>query len=104
MYREIEEKTQQMGLILNEKKIKCIIVSATQKGRQTQNWKVGDKVFDRASSFRCHGNVIRKEGWISECVKDRIQEGNRAYAANHHVLKSKIIKRDLPKSKYIKRC
>ena len=32
-------------------------------------------------------------GRINECVKDRIQARNRAYAANHHMLKSKIIKR-----------
>ena len=70
-----------------------MIAPATQKGRQTQNWKVGDKVFERVSSFKYLGNVIHKEGRISECVKDRIQEGNRAYAANHHMLKSKIIKR-----------
>ena len=44
VYRETEEKTQQMGLIVNEKKTKYMIVSATQKGRQTQNWKVGDEV------------------------------------------------------------
>jgi hypothetical protein len=37
------------------------------------------------------GNVINKQGNVSECVKDRIQAGNRAYAANHHMLKSKII-------------
>jgi predicted transcriptional regulator len=93
VYREIEEKTQQMGLIVNEKKTKYMIVSATQIGRQTQNWKVRDKVFERVSSFKYLGNVIHKEGRISECVKDRIQVGNRAYAANHHMLKSKIIKR-----------
>jgi hypothetical protein len=93
VYREIQKKTQQMGLIVNEKKTKYMIVSATQKGRQTQNWKVGNKVFERVSSFKYHGNVINKEGRISECVKDGIQVGNRAYAANHHMLKSKIIKR-----------
>jgi hypothetical protein len=70
VYREIEEKTQQMGLIMNEKKIKYMIVSATQIGRQTQNWKIGDKVFERVSSFKYLGNVINKEGRISECVKE----------------------------------
>jgi hypothetical protein len=51
VYTEIEEKPQQMGLIVNEKKTKCMIASATQKGQQTQNWKVGDKVFERVSSL-----------------------------------------------------
>ena len=68
-----------------------MIISATQKGRQTQNLKVGAKVFERVSSFKCQGNVIDKAGRISECVKDRIQAGNRACAANYHMLRSKII-------------
>jgi hypothetical protein len=70
VYREIEEKTQQTGLIMNEKKTKYIIVLASQKGCQTQNWKAGDKVFKRVSSFKYLGNVINKEGKISERVKE----------------------------------
>jgi hypothetical protein len=91
VYREIEEKTQQKGLMVNEKKTNYMIASATQKERQTQNWKVGDKVFERASSFKYLGNVINKEGRVSECVRDRIQVWNRVYAANYHMLKSQII-------------
>jgi len=56
--------------VVNVKKTKYMIVSATQKGRQTQNWKVGDKVFERVSSCKYLGNVINKEGRISECVKE----------------------------------
>jgi len=56
-----------MGLIVNEKKTKYMIVSATQKGQQTQSWKVGDKVFERVSSFKYIGNVIytQKEGLVN---------------------------------------
>jgi hypothetical protein len=45
------------------------------------------------SSFKYRGNVINEEGRITECVKDRIQVGNKAYATNHHMPKSKIIQR-----------
>jgi len=89
-YREREEKPQQMGLIVNQKKTKYMIVSATQIGRQIRNWKVGDKVFERVSSFKYLVNVTHKEGRISECVKDRIQVGNRAYAANRLMLKARL--------------
>jgi hypothetical protein len=47
------------------------------------------------SSCKYLGNVINKEGRISECVRDRIQAGNRAYADNHHMIKSKIIRRSV---------
>jgi phage host-nuclease inhibitor protein Gam len=45
------------------------------------------------SSFKYLGNVTNNKGRISEYVKDRIQVGNRTYAANHHMLKSEIMKR-----------
>jgi hypothetical protein len=54
-----------MGLIVNEKKTKYVMVSATQKGRQTQNCKEGDKLYERVSSFKYLGNVINKAGRIS---------------------------------------
>ena len=54
---------------------------------------MGDKVLETVPSFKYLGNVIDKEGRISECVKDRIQAGNRTNAANYYIIKSKIIKR-----------
>ena len=45
VYREMEEKTQKMRLIMKEKKTKYMIIYDAQKGRQTQNLNVGDKVF-----------------------------------------------------------
>ena len=79
-----------MGLIVIEEKTKYMIVSATQKGRQTQNWNLGDKVFENVSSFIYLGNDLNNEGRISECVKDRIQLGNRVHAANCHMLKLRV--------------
>jgi hypothetical protein len=84
-----------MGLMVNEKKTKYMFAAATQKGRHTQNWQLGDKVFERVTSFKYLGNVMNEEGRTSECVRDRIQAGNRAYAANHHMLKSKVIRRSV---------
>jgi hypothetical protein len=95
VYREIEEKTQEMGLTVNEAKTKYFTISTRPNGRQIQNLKVGDKTFEGVSSFRYLGNVIDKEGRIGECVKDRIQGRNKAYAANYHMLKSKITKRSV---------
>jgi hypothetical protein len=95
VYREIEEKTQEMGLTVNEAKAKYMAISTRPNGRQIQNLKVGDKIFEGVSSFRYLGNVTDKEGRIGECVKDRIQAGNKAYAVNYHMLKSKIIKKSV---------
>jgi len=68
VFREIEEKTQEVGRIVNERKTKYMTISTRLKGRQIQNLKVGDKIFEGVSSFRYLGNVIDKEGRISECL------------------------------------
>ena len=78
---------------MNDKKTKYMIISAAQNGRQTQNLNVGDKVYEIVPSLKYLGKIIDKEGRIRECVKDRIKEENRLYAANYYMLKSKIIKR-----------
>jgi hypothetical protein len=54
-------------------------ISTRPNGRQIQNLKVGDKIFEGVSSFRYLGNIMDKEGRIGESVKDRIQAGNKAY-------------------------
>jgi hypothetical protein len=58
--RVIEEKTQEMGLTVNEAKTKYMTIFTRLKGRQIQNLKVGDKIFEGVSSFRYLGNVIDK--------------------------------------------
>ena len=75
---------------MNEKKTKYMIVSATQMGRQTQNLESKKQSNERVSSFKYLGNLIDKEGRMSECVKDRIQAENRAYAAKYHMLKVRL--------------
>jgi hypothetical protein len=95
VYREIEEKPQEMGLTVNETKTKYLTISTRPNGRQIQNLKVGDKIFEGVSSFRYLGYVIDKEGRIGECIQDRIQAANKAYAANYHMLKSKFIKKSV---------
>jgi hypothetical protein len=45
------------------------------------------------SSFKYLGNMINNDNRNDNCVKERIQAGNRAYFANLRTLKSKIISR-----------
>jgi uncharacterized protein YfbU (UPF0304 family) len=50
----------------NKAKTKYMTISARLSGRQIQNLKVGDKIFEGVSSFRYLGYVIDKEGRITE--------------------------------------
>jgi hypothetical protein len=54
------------------------------------------------SSFKYLGNMINNDNRNDNCVRERIQAGNRAYFANLRILKSKIISRAAKLQVYIK--
>jgi hypothetical protein len=74
VYRKTEEKTQKMGLRVNEKKIKYMIISVTQKGRQIQNlksdmWTLTKsdenslKIFERKIMWKIYGLIQKGDIW-----------------------------------------
>jgi hypothetical protein len=62
---------------------------------------IGNKIFEGVSKFKYLGNVTDNENKISSRVMERIQAGNKAYYANLHPRKSKLISRNY-KNRYIK--
>jgi hypothetical protein len=78
-------------LEINERKTKYMNMSTSESRRKPQDLKVERKLFTGVSRFKYLGNMINNGNRNDNCVKDRIQAGNRAYFANLSALKSKII-------------
>jgi hypothetical protein len=89
----MQEKEGNIGLEVNERKTKYMIMSTSESRRKRQDLKVEGKSFMEMSSFKYLGNIINNENRNYNCVKERIQAGNRAYVANLRVHKSKMISR-----------
>jgi hypothetical protein len=89
----MEEKAGKIGLKVNERKTKYMIMSRSESRRKPQDLKVEGKSFTGVSSFRYVGNMINNDNRNDSCVKEKIQAGNRVYFANLSILKSKIISR-----------
>ena len=70
-----------------------MIISTSENRRKPQQLKIGEKIFEGVTKFKYLGNVTDNGNQVNECIKDRIQAGNRAYAANYNILKSKSISR-----------
>jgi hypothetical protein len=68
-------------------------MSASESRRKPQDLKVERKLFAGVSSFKYFGNVINNGNRNDNCIKERIQAGNRAYFANLSTLTSKIMSR-----------
>jgi hypothetical protein len=68
-------------------------MSTSESRRKPHDLKVEGKLFTGVSDFKYLGNMIDNDNRNDNCVKERIQAGNRAYFANLTTLKSKIISR-----------
>jgi hypothetical protein len=73
--------------------ISCCGKSISESRKKPQDLKVEGKIFTGVSCFKYLGNMINNGNRNDNCVKERIQAGNRAYFANLSTLKSKIISR-----------
>jgi hypothetical protein len=91
IYKETEEKARKIGLEVNERKTKYMIMLTSQSRRKPQDLKVERKLFTGVSSFKYLGNTINNGNRNDNCIKERIQAGNRAYFTELRTLESKII-------------
>jgi hypothetical protein len=68
-------------------------MSTSESRRKPQDLKVEGKSFLGVSSFKYIRNMINNDNRNNNCVKERVQAGNRAYFENLRILKRKIISR-----------
>jgi hypothetical protein len=71
-----------------------MIVLALESKRKSEYLHIGTNIFEGVSNFKYLQNVIDNENKISSCVMERIQTGNKAYCANLHLFKSRLISRN----------
>jgi hypothetical protein len=69
-------------LEVNERKTKYMIISTSESRMNPQDLNVEGKLFRWVSCFKYLGNMINNGNRNDNCVKERIQAGNRAYFAN----------------------
>jgi hypothetical protein len=69
-------------------------MSASELRRKPKDLHIGNKVFEGVSNLKYLGNAIDKENKNGSCVMERTQAGNKAYYANLHLLKRKLISRN----------
>jgi sorting nexin-29 len=93
MYEHLEIEARKIGLLVNERKTKCMFTSAAGNMSGPQNLRIGNTEFEGVSEFKYLGNIIENKNRNDKCIKERIQVGNKAYYANLQMLKNKRISR-----------
>lgn len=93
LYEELEQRAESLGLVVNEAKTKYMVVSASEAIREPQDLVIGAKKFEGVARFKYLGNMLDNEANTTTAIKDRLQSGNAAYAANLSLLRSKLLSR-----------
>jgi hypothetical protein len=77
VYEELKEEAEQMGLIVNCKRTKHMIVSTLESRRKLEDVHTRNNIFEGVSNFKYLVNVTDNENKSSSCVSERIQAGNK---------------------------
>lgn len=88
MLEEIADKGEKIGLRINEEKTKIMTI-----GRQTGkvSIKIGRYKIEEVETFKYLGIMISKTGSNQDEITEKILAANRAFHANKHLLKNKIL-------------
>jgi sorting nexin-29 len=65
MYEELEKEAEEMGLRINEKKTKYMVVLTSENRRKQQSLKIVNKTFEGVNNFVYLGNIIDNENRIN---------------------------------------
>uniref|UniRef100_A0A8D8YS40 Craniofacial development protein 2 n=1 Tax=Cacopsylla melanoneura TaxID=428564 RepID=A0A8D8YS40_9HEMI len=93
LFNQLEEKAEELGLIVNENKSKYMVMSADENRRKPKDLEIGQRKFEGVAQFKYLGDTLDHQVRIDIAIKERITSGNKAYFANLNLLKSKIINR-----------
>jgi hypothetical protein len=93
VYLDLEVDTSKLGMEIKENKTKYKFTSTYQHRRNAGDLRIGNKTFKRVQNFQYLGNVASNTNNISECIKERIMMGNKAFYANRHLFNSSLISR-----------
>lgn len=93
LYKELEKRAKDLGLVVNESKTKYMVLSASDTKRKPQDLKIGAKNFEGVSKFKYLGNILNNEAKTNTAINDRLQSGNKAYFSNVKIIKNKLISR-----------
>jgi hypothetical protein len=70
--RKCKKKQERLGLEVNERKLKYMIMSTSNSRMKPEDLKVEGKSFMRVCSFKYLENMINNDNINDNCVKERI--------------------------------
>jgi ribosomal protein S2 len=73
------DASKEVGLEVNAKKTKYMLLSRHQNAEQNHDIKIGNRCFENVTQFRYLGTTITNQNFIHEEIKMRLNSGNACY-------------------------
>jgi sorting nexin-29 len=83
--------SKEVGLEVNAKKTKYMVMSQDQNAGQNHNMKVDNKSFERVEQFQYLGTTLTNQNSIQEEIKSRLKSGNACYHLVQDLLSSSLL-------------
>jgi hypothetical protein len=85
------EASRVIGLEINAKKTKYMIMSCHPNSGQNQNVRIANESFEKVEKFKYLGTTLTDQNDIHDEIKSRLNSGNACSYAVHNLLSSRLI-------------
>jgi sorting nexin-29 len=85
------DASKEVGLEVNVKKTKYILVSRDQIAGQNREIKIGSRSFGNVSQFKYLGTTVTNQNLIQEEIKRGLNSGNACYHSVQNLLSSRLL-------------
>jgi hypothetical protein len=85
------EASRDIGLEINAKKTKCMIMSPHRNSGQNRNISIANESFENVAKFKYLGATLTNQNDIHDEIKSRLNLGNACYYSVQNLLPSRLI-------------
>jgi hypothetical protein len=87
--------SKEVGLEINVKKSKCMLLSRHQNVGRNQDIKIANWSFENVSQFKYLGTTVINQLFIQEEIKRRLNSGTACYHSVQNLLSSRLLSKKL---------
>jgi hypothetical protein len=89
------DASMEVGLEINVKKIKYMLISCQQNVGQNRDTKIANRSFENVSQFKYLGMTVTNQNLIQEETRRRLISGNACYHSVQNLLSSRLLSKNL---------